>query len=258
LNGNGTLDTNFNPVANSTFNCLAVQPDDKILVGGSFTSLDGPTLNHVGRLNLDGTLDTNFNPNVNGVVYSLALQTDGPILLAGNFSNIGGQARFDIGRLNTDGSVDLTFNPGGSGSVYALALQNDGAILAGGSFATLGGLSRTNIGRLFNTGPATQDLSFDSSAISWQRGGTGPEVWRTTFDISTNGVDWTSLGAGQRVPGGWQLTNPPLAPAANTMAQVRSSRPSLARPWWSPRRPAEPITPARPRRSLPPAAARPR
>ena len=219
LNGNGTLDTNFNPVANSTVNCLAVQPDGKVLAGGSFTSLDGQTLNRVGRLNLDGTLDTNFNPNVNGVVYSLALQTDGRILLAGTFSTIGGLARFDIGRLNADGSADLTFNPGGSGSVFALALQNDGAILAGGSFATLGGLSRTNIGRLFNTGPATQDLSLDSSTISWQRGGTGPEVWRTTFDVSTNGVDWTSLGAGQRVPGGWQFTNPPLAQVRNIRAR---------------------------------------
>jgi len=219
FNGDGTLDSNFNPVANSTVNCLAVQPDGRILAGGSFSSLDGQTLNRVGRLNPDGTLDATFNPNVNGVVYSLALQTDGRILLAGTFSTIGGLARSDIGRLNADGSIDLTFNPGGSGSVYALALQNDGAILVGGSFATLGGLSRTNIGRLFNTGLATQDLSFDSSTISWQRGGTGPEVWRTTFDISTNGVDWVSLGAGQRAPGGWQLTNLPLAQVRNIRAR---------------------------------------
>ncbi|MGD0745177.1 MAG: immunoglobulin domain-containing protein [Verrucomicrobiota bacterium] len=219
FNGDGTLDTNFNPVVNSTVNCLAVQPDGKVLAGGSFSSLDGQTVSYTGRLNRDGTLDATFNPNVNGVVYSLALQTDGRILLAGTFSTIGGLARFDIGRLNADGSADLTFNPGGGGSVYALALQGDGAILAGGSFATLGGLSRTNIGRLFNTVPATQNLSFDGSAISWQRGGASPEVWRTTFDISTNGVDWISLGAGQRVPGGWQLTNLPLAQVRNIRAR---------------------------------------
>ena len=218
LNSDGTLDTNFNAVANSTVNCLAVQPDGRILIGGSFTSLDGQTLNRVGRLNPDATLDTNFNPNVNGIVYSLALQTDGRILLAGTFSTIGGVVRSDIGRLNADGSLDLTFNPGGSGSVYALALQADGAVLAGGSFANLGGLSRTNLGRLFNTDPATQDLSFDGTTISWQRGGTGPEVWRTSFDVSTNGADWTSLGAGQRVPGGWQLTNLYLVPAENIRA----------------------------------------
>lgn len=168
-------------------------------------------MNRAGRLNPDGTLDATFNPNVNGVVYSLALQADGRVLLAGTFSTLGGLTRSDIGRVNADGSTDLTFNPGAGGAVYSLALQGDGAILAGGSFATLGGLARTNIGRLFNTDPATQNLSFDGSTVSWQRGGAGPEVWRTTFDISTNGVDWTGLGAGQRVTGGWQLTG--LTPA---------------------------------------------
>ena len=35
----------------------------KILVGGSFTTLDGLPWRNLGRLNADGSLDTSFNPN---------------------------------------------------------------------------------------------------------------------------------------------------------------------------------------------------
>jgi hypothetical protein len=38
LNADGTLETGFNPGANATVFSLALQPDGKIVVGGSFTS----------------------------------------------------------------------------------------------------------------------------------------------------------------------------------------------------------------------------
>src|SRR5207248_727667 len=55
----------------------AVQPDGKILIGGSFSSVLGVTRNNIARLNTDGTLDTAFDPNANSVVYSIAVQADG-------------------------------------------------------------------------------------------------------------------------------------------------------------------------------------
>lgn len=76
----------------------------------------------------------------------------------------------------------------------------------GGQFTTLGTQTRKSVGRLNNTEPATQDLSFDGSTISWLRGGASPEVWRTSFDVSTNGSDWVNLGAGQYITRGWQVT----------------------------------------------------
>src|SRR5205085_8485276 len=59
--------------------------------------------------------------------------------------------------------------------------------------------------RLHNMEPATQSLSYDSSKVIWLRGGASPEVWRTTFDYSSNGLTWTNFGAGSRIPGGWEL-----------------------------------------------------
>ncbi|HLP77003.1 MAG TPA: hypothetical protein VK327_08795, partial [Candidatus Paceibacterota bacterium] len=87
------------------------------------------------------------------------------------------------------------------------ALQTDGKLIVSGSFTNLAGQPRTNLARLEATSPATRSLSRVGSDITWLRGGTSPEVWRTVFDGSTNGMDWTPLGAGNPTAGGWQLTN---------------------------------------------------
>jgi hypothetical protein len=148
------------------------------------------------------------------------LQADGKILVGGGFTTLGGQSRTNIGRLNADGTPDTSFNPGADRAVFSLALQADGKILVGGIFGTLGGQSRNYLGRLNNTGPATQSLTFDGSTLSWTRGGTSPEVWRTTFEYSPDGgAAWTDLGAGIRIPGGWQLAG--LALPSNTTFRAR-------------------------------------
>ena len=206
LNADGSLDPTFDPGAGSTVSGLAVQADGKILIGGYFQTLGGQPRNYIGRLSADGSLDSAFNPGANDYVYSLALQADGRIQVGGNFTTLGGQARNRLGRINNDGTLDLTFNPGASACVYSLAQEADGTILVGGSFTTLGGQPRNGIGRLNNTGPAMQSLACDATQITWLRGGSSPEVWRTSVDASTNGTDWISLGAGARIAGGWQLT----------------------------------------------------
>jgi uncharacterized delta-60 repeat protein len=209
LNADGTLDATFNPGASGTVNSLAVQADGKILVGGFFTMLGGQTRNRIARLNIDGTLDASFNPGASGtvgcMVYSLAVQADGKILVGGEFTTLGGQTRNRIGRLNADGTLDASFNPGASSAIYSLAVQTDGKVLVGGTFTNLGGQARSCIARVNNNGLATETLNYDGATVSWLRSGCGPEVWRTTFEHTTDGVVWTMLGAGNRISGGWQL-----------------------------------------------------
>ena len=54
----GTLDTSFAPVSGANADILTsvVQSDGKIIVGGSFNTYDGVTVNKIARLNTDGTL----------------------------------------------------------------------------------------------------------------------------------------------------------------------------------------------------------
>ena len=75
--------------------------------------------------------------------------------------------------------------PFGGGTNVSLALQADGKIFLGGWFGMVAGQARTNLARINNTSLASQNLAFDGSNLLWQRGGTGPEVWRTTFEATT-------------------------------------------------------------------------
>jgi hypothetical protein len=104
--------------------------------------------------------------------------------------------------------------------VYSLAVQADGKVLVGGYFGALSNQTRTCIGHLSNNDSATQVLGSDGSSVVWLRGGGSPEVWATTFDLSTsNGTTWTSLGAGTRITGGWQLTG--ISAPTNSLLRAR-------------------------------------
>jgi uncharacterized delta-60 repeat protein len=161
LNSDGTVDTDFDPNIDSNPGSvfeIALQPDGKILVGGSFFTIGGVTRNNIARLNSDGTLDTSFNPNANASVSSIALQPDGKIIIGGVFTTIGGVARSRIARLNSDGTVDTDFAPSANGTVRFVALQLDGEILIGGNFTNINGEARSRIAKINSSG--TLDTGF--------------------------------------------------------------------------------------------------
>jgi hypothetical protein len=108
--GQSALD-GFDPNANGAVYATAVQPDGKILIGGSFTTVLGVTRNNIARLNPDGTLDTAFDPNASGEVDSIAVQADGKILAGGQFTSIGGQTRNSIARLDATTGLADSFDP---------------------------------------------------------------------------------------------------------------------------------------------------
>jgi len=207
LNVDGTVDGTFNPGADSTVTAIAVQADAKILVAGSFGTLGGQPRTRIGRLNTNGTADsTVFEGELFGSLLAMTLQADGKIMIGGDFS-CGGQLPWKVARFNPDGQIDTSFDPIGDGLVTSLLIQPTGQFLVGGWYYNFAGQPRSNLVRLDNTSVATGNLSHNNSSITWARGGTGPEVWRTTFEQALTGGTWTNLGAGVRVAGGWQLTN---------------------------------------------------
>lgn len=156
LNSDGSIDRFFNPgagVDNPVF-AMALQPDDKILIGGAFATVDGWMRFGVARLNTNGTVDTTFNPGsgANGNVYALALQPDGKILIGGEFTLVDGVPRSHLARLWPSGRLDLSFSPTVVGAVRAILVQPDGAIVIGGSFTNVNGLTRNYLARLLPDG----------------------------------------------------------------------------------------------------------
>ncbi|MCB0540544.1 MAG: delta-60 repeat domain-containing protein, partial [Bacteroidetes bacterium] len=86
LNTDGSLDASFNPGSgfNSWTTSGAIQPDGKIVIGGSFTTFNGNAANRIVRLAPDGTIDNSFNSQIgaNSTINSVAIQGDGKILIA--------------------------------------------------------------------------------------------------------------------------------------------------------------------------------
>ena len=187
LNSDGTRDTDFTTNtgngANNIVNTIVVQPDGKILVGGTFTDLSG-TAKYLARLNDNGTRDTAFMTNMgyglNNIVNTIAVQSDGKILLGGGFNQLNGVAvSAGILRLNTDGTRDTAFTAGSgiNANVNTIAVQSDGKILVGGSFTTFNGVTVKYIVRLNADG--TRDTAFTT--------GTGANDSVNTIAVQSDG-----------------------------------------------------------------------
>jgi len=187
LNSDGTVDTAFTTALGTGFDStvlvIAVQTDGKILVGGSFTTLNAITRNHLVRLNSDGTLDTAFATAMgtgveSSFVRSITIQTDNKIVISGGFGSINGINKGGVARLNSDGTADTAFTTNtGTGfgtfnDVYH-KIQTDGKIVFHGGWTSFNGSTRNRLLRLNSDG--TFDTAFYTNL------GTG-------FDANTNGA----------------------------------------------------------------------
>lgn len=156
----GTVDSSFTlgtVATGGVIKALAVQPDGKILIGGSFTSYAGTSRNRLARLNANGTLDTGFmasGSGFNGDVLEILVLSDEKILVGGSFTTVHGTSRAYLARLNSDGTLDTGFLPslaGPNNTVRALALSGE-TIYVGGSFSQFNGTNRGRIARTSLTG----------------------------------------------------------------------------------------------------------
>ncbi len=184
LNFDGSLDTTFNPGAgpDGTVNAVAVDALGRVVIGGSFDTVDGVNNGAVARLNADGTLDTTFTPGIGTFnpetlitdsIHAVAVQPDGKVLIGGSFSYFNLVTENGLARLQPDGTLDLSFQ-GGTGTynpitgvadtVYTIQLQPDNNILIGGNFTTYNQTRRVGLARVFPDG--SLDTSFMDTAYN--------------------------------------------------------------------------------------------
>ncbi len=165
LNPDGSYDSTFNTTIGATTGIIydiAMQPDGKIIIVGSFTKYANTTVNRVARLSPDGTLDSSFMTGSGSAlnITHAKIAIDGKIILTGNFITFNGTPANRIIRLNNNGSFDSTFRTGTGfdDDVNAIVLQSDGKMVVGGNFTTFDGISANRIVRLNADG--TKDESF--------------------------------------------------------------------------------------------------
>ena len=233
----GATDTTFSPGSGFNNSVLALALDNsspqRIIVGGTFTSYNGVTINvnRLARLSSTGVLDTAFgaaigttvSSNVNAVaVYpgTVGVGNGGKLVVGGFFS---GATRSNLTRLNDDGTVDTGFmavGTGFNGPVNGLTLQTDGSVLVTGTFNSVVGATstaRNQIARLDATGVVdsfypTSGLSGGGSAIalttdgkvvvggSFNTAGGVTHLGLARLDGTTGSVDAT-VTAALRAPG---------------------------------------------------------
>lgn len=151
VNTDGSLDTSFNPAPNGTgsVSTIAIQSDNKILIGGTFTTVVGTARNRIARLNSDGSLDTGFNPNMNTTVASIKLASDGSIWVGGLFTTIGLVSASYFARLSSAGVLDTNFAPvftaGVTPRTIDIAVRSNDQVLHVGQFTAVNGVTRTRI-----------------------------------------------------------------------------------------------------------------
>lgn len=166
LNTDGSLDLTFDPGTgpNAAVYNLNQQADGKVIISGTFLTVNGTDSKRVARLNTDGSLDPGFlvGGGFSGTVFSTFLQPDDKLLATGFFSDYAGNPSLGLARLNVNGSFDASFTPQNTSSNNGgacFAQQADGKIFFGGSFETYGAVPRSKLARLFADG--TLDASFD-------------------------------------------------------------------------------------------------
>ena len=171
----GSPDVTYSPFAgfNGAVFALALQSNNQLIAGGSFTQADGVPRQHIARLNADGSLDASFSypsssMGANDTVRAVAVQTDGRILVGGYFTNLNSVQYNRIARLNLDGSLDSLFNTGSGADspVYALGetfVNGLRKIVVGGAFASLNGDNFNYIGQLNDDG--TPDATFNVGGL---------------------------------------------------------------------------------------------
>lgn len=162
LNVDGALDTSFSTVLTGTpvaeVRSLALQPDGKVLLAGTFSAVNGTARSRTVRLNADGTLDSSFAPVfTGGLVNCIQVLPDGRVLMGGTLTASGGASY--VVRLGATGVLDTAYRPGLNGAVHSLALQADGSLIVAGEFTKVGVDTRSGVARLNADG--TLDSTFN-------------------------------------------------------------------------------------------------
>ena len=193
LNSDFTLDTSCNANLNSSagISSIELQSDWKILIGWSFTTVNGTARANVARLNTNCTLDTTFTANTNSSISSIAIKSDWMIFLGGEFTTINGTSKSYLGLVSSVWALQTGFSTTINSAVNTIAVQSDGKVIAWGSSLTS---PRAYIAR-FNGTTGAYDSTF-TPVLNWT-------VNKIKIDWSWNVYIWGYFTTANLVTTNW-------------------------------------------------------
>jgi uncharacterized delta-60 repeat protein/gliding motility-associated-like protein len=135
LNTDGSTDASFKAVGITDDDIvnlypykMAIQNDDKIILAGSFSTINGANRENLARVNADGTMDCAFDPELSSddLIENIALQSDGKIIITGGFTAYEGVTRNGLARVNNVLSAGSCLPPGERAGLIALYNSTNG------------------------------------------------------------------------------------------------------------------------------------
>jgi uncharacterized delta-60 repeat protein len=207
-NGSAQLDPTFNPNLfiggregnfNHGVKSIALQTDGKILIGGTFTNVNGALRHNLARLNPDGTLDHTFVPigTTNDFVQSIVVQQDNKILLTGGSQNPLSSHGSTVIRLKTDGSPDPVFHvPALSSGASQILLGHDSMIYLCGTFNSVNNSPRRYLARLHPNGEVDDTYVPPILGHPSTEGGMVRMAQQSDLKIVLAGMFYTTNGGG--------------------------------------------------------------
>ncbi|MBF9220399.1 T9SS type A sorting domain-containing protein [Hymenobacter ruricola] len=164
LTSTGAVDATFQPLVQTTGQVVkaVLQPDGKLVAGGTFSEVNGQAVRRLARFNANGTVDASFTNSLspNDQPVDLVLQPNGNLLVA---------TQGAVVRLLPTGAADASFNASGLAGSFPsrLLLQPDGKVLVGGSLLNNGTLVTPPVVRLLSDG--SRDATFAPSGLGASR-----------------------------------------------------------------------------------------
>lgn len=225
LNSDLSIDTSFEVESSSPV--VAEMPDEKVLVLGNATDLNGVSRSGLICLHPSGLIDTGFDPiEIDGQILDVEAAPDGKIVVVGEFDSVDGSTvRQGIVRLNNDGSLDESFipptfsDPDGVSELIKCAVEADGSVIAHGNYPRADGVITSQLVRFHPDG--VRDTSF-----SYEPG------WVPDAPVNQNIVDslWVDEGGDIYVVGSFRAINARV-PAASIFRL--SNKPFQVHPKYS-------------------------
>ncbi|MGB3586010.1 MAG: hypothetical protein WBA23_05700 [Tunicatimonas sp.] len=204
-------------------NTIVLQPNKKILVGGSFKMPNRYEQSGVIRLESNGKLDQSFSSEINhsgGGATKIHLSEDGSMLVAGHSNYYVNTVYRNLIKLDSTGAVDYSFAPEIEEEVQisGMLVTDDGILIGGEKWVEADDVGYTNVGyinKLDFTGQADSAFSPEATvgykittfalttdkkilAVGMSVGGYGSNDVMPVIQMESNGelIDRFSVGVG--------------------------------------------------------------
>lgn len=186
LNEDGTVDNTFligsGINSGGVINSFLIDSNNKIVLTGNFTSINGVACQNIARLNSDGTVDLTFNTSLgsDGAIMSIREFSNGNYAIGGLFTTYNGISRNKLAVVLPDGTADTTFHIQGGfyGDVFCIDIQNDQKILVTGSIylfnssTPLNNIARVNTDGSLDSTFSNENLNSTPTWIEQRNDGT--------------------------------------------------------------------------------------